>query len=120
MRAQVDPVGRGKSRMQIFEQNGTSGEKIVVHPHFLKYLEYFVFGPDLPRKIIEKFKGTQQFSGYLIHGDIDDLVPKARAFVRISKRNPIDAADEFHKLALECYAQPSSAESIRKLIRAIR
>lgn len=118
--AERNPGGRGKSRMQIFEKNGTSGEKIVEHPHFLKYLEYFVFGPDLPREIIENFKGTQQFSGYLTHGDIDDLVPEARAFVRISKRNPIDAADEFHKLALECYAQPSSAESIRKLIRAIR
>jgi hypothetical protein len=51
--AERNPGGRGKSRMQIFEKNGTSGEKIVEHPHFLKYLEYFVFGPDLPRKSLK-------------------------------------------------------------------
>ncbi|MES2072011.1 MAG: hypothetical protein V4488_16765 [Pseudomonadota bacterium] len=46
--AERNPSGRGKSRMQIFEKNGTSGEEIFAHPHFLKYLEYFVYGPDLP------------------------------------------------------------------------
>lgn len=86
----------------------------------MKYLEYFIYGPDLPTTIIAKFNDAKQFSGYLTHGDIDDLMPEARAFVRLSNRNRIEVADEFHKLALECDAQPSSAESIRKLIRTIR
>ena len=115
-----NPGGRGKSRMQIFEKNGTTGDEIFSHPHFLKYLEYFIYGPDLPREVITTFNDAKQFSGYLTHGDIDDLVPDARAFVKLAKRNPIDAADEFHKLALECFAQPSGAESMRKLIRAVR
>ena len=31
-------AGRGRSRAQIFEKNGTRGEDIFRHPHFLKYL----------------------------------------------------------------------------------
>ena len=115
-----NPGGRGKSRQQIFEKNGTSGEEIYAHPHFLKYLEYFIYGPNLPSSIVAKFKETMSFSGYLTAGDIDDLVPDARASVRSARLSPHDAAEEFHKLALECGAMPSSAESIRKSILAIR
>lgn len=115
-----NPGGRGKSRQQIFEKNGTTEAEICAHPNFLKFLEYFIYGPDLPKTVLEKFKDTMSFSGYLTAGDINDLTPEARAFVRASQLNPYEAADEFHKLALECNASPSSAESIRKLIRAVR
>ncbi|HWI80715.1 hypothetical protein [Ramlibacter sp.] len=115
-----NPGGRGKSRQQIFEKNGTSGAEILAHPHFMKYLEYFVYGPDLPAAVIAKFKEAASFSGYLTGGDVNDLVPEARAAVRAAGLNPHDAADEFHKLALECGAVPSSAESIRKLVRAVQ
>lgn len=40
-----NPGGRGKSRQKIFERNGTSEAEISAHPHFLKYLEYFIYGP---------------------------------------------------------------------------
>lgn len=115
-----NPGARGKSRQQIFEKNGTSGTEIYAHPHFLKYLEYFIYGPDLPLRIIAKFKETMSFSGYLTAGDINDLVPAARAAVRSARLSPHEAAEEVHKLALECGAMPSSAESIRKSILAIR
>lgn len=115
-----NPGGRGRSRQQIFEKNGTAGAEICAHPSFLKYLEYFIYGPNLPAAVIAKFKDAMSFSGYLTGGDVNDLAPEARAFVRSSQLNPHDAADEFHKLVLECDACPSSAESIRKLIRAVR
>lgn len=44
--------GRGRSRADIFEKNGTRGEAIFRHPHFLKYLHYFLYGPDLPPQLI--------------------------------------------------------------------
>jgi hypothetical protein len=115
-----NPGGRGKSRRQIFEKNGTSDAEILAHPNFMKYLEYFVYGPDLPVGVIAKFKDAASFSGYLTGGDVNDLVPEARAVVRSAGLNPHDAGDEFHKLALECGAMPSSAESIRKLVRAVQ
>jgi len=115
-----NPGGRGRSRQQIFEKNGTTGTRIYAHGNFLKYLEYFIYGPDLPPSIVAKFKEVMSFSGYLTAGDINDLVPGARAAVRSARLNPSDAAKEFYKLALECGAMPYSAESIRKSVLAVR
>lgn len=115
-----NPGGRGRSRQQIFEKDGTSGAEIFAHPHFLKYLEYFVYGPDLPSSVIAKFKEAALFSGYLTGGDVNDLTPEARAIVRSARLNPHEAADEFHKLVLECGAIPSSAEMIRNSVRSVR
>lgn len=118
--AERNPGGRGNSRKQIFEKNGTAGAEIYAHGNFLKFLEYFIFGPNLPPSIVAIFKDTMSFSGYLTAGDINDLAPKARAAIRSAQLVPHQAAEEFHKLALECGAMPSSAESIRKSILAVR
>lgn len=115
-----NPGGRGKSRQQVFENNGTSGADIYAHGNFLKYLEYFIYGPALPPNIVAKFKAAMSFSGHLTYGDINDLAPAARAAVRSARLNPHEAAEEFHKLALECGAMPSGAESIRKSVLAVR
>lgn len=115
-----NPGGRGKSRQDIFEKNGTSGSEILAHPHFMKYLEHFVCGSDLPKSIIAEFKEVAQFSGYLTGGDISDLIPKARTAVRSKSLVAHEACEEFHKLALECGAMPSSADSIRTAVRAVK
>ena len=115
-----NPGGRGKSREQIFENNGTSNEKIYSHGNFLRFLEYFLFGPNLPPNIVAIFKDAMSWSGHLTIGDINDLAPKARAVVRSARLVPHEAAEEFHKLAFECGAMPYSAESIRKSILAVR
>ena len=39
-----------KSHKNIFESNGTIGAAIYRHPHFLKYLKYFIYGADLPEE----------------------------------------------------------------------
>jgi hypothetical protein len=48
----VDPEhnarGRRSSRRDAFERNGTRGDDIARHPHFLPYLHYFIYDPDLP------------------------------------------------------------------------
>ncbi|MDP2818436.1 MAG: hypothetical protein Q8O29_09205 [Polaromonas sp.] len=112
--------GRGKSRQQIFENNGTAGAEILAHPNFWRYLQYFIYGPNLPSSVVAKFKETASFSGYLTGGDVNDLTPQARAVVRSARLNPHEAADEFHKLVLECGATPSSAEIIRNSVRSVR
>lgn len=115
-----NPGTRGKSRQQIFEQNGTVGDEIQAHPSFIKILEYFVFGPKLPASVIKMFKEEAMLSGMLTYGDINDLAPKARAAVRSYNLIPHDAAEELHKLALECGASPDGAASLRKSVLAVR
>ena len=115
-----NPGGRGKSREEIFQRNGTSGDEILRHPHFLKYLEYFIFGPDLPAPVVDKFRSEASFSGHLTGGDINDLAPYARSCVRSYGLAPHDAAEEFYKLAVECGAMPTFAETIRSSVRAVK
>lgn len=115
-----NPGGRGKSRQEVFEGNGTSGAEIFAHPNFMPYLEYFVCGPNLPSAVITEFRAAARFSGYLTGGDVVDLNPKARAAVRSAQLDPYEASVEFHKLVLECGATPSSAESIRNAVRSVK
>lgn len=115
-----NPGGRGKSREEIFESNGTSGEEILRHPHFLKHLEYFLCGPNLPSVAIDTFKTEALSSGYLTGEDVNDLAPFARSCVRSNGLEPHVAADEFFKLAVECGAGPSYADMLRKSLRAIK
>jgi len=116
---ECNPGGRGKSREDVFEKNGTCGDDILRHPHFLAYLEYFLCGPDLPREIIERFREATK-GGYFSGSDWLDLHPIARAAVREYGLNPFEASEEFFKLALECGAPAWSADSLRKTVRAIR
>ncbi len=118
----VDPKinagGYGKSRKQVFEKNGTSGKEIFRHPHFMEYLRYFIYGPDLPKqtisgfcKIIEDEAGT---SGMVLK--------QIKAFVRKEVREgltPGHAAEEFFKLAHEI-GKPSLADSVRSAAKSVR
>lgn len=117
---ECNPGGRGKSRQDIFERNGTCGDEIMEHPNFLKYLQYFIFGPNLPSSVICQFKEMAKFSGHLTASDLSDLVPGAKAVVRSEQLIPAQAAEEFYKLALECGAMPSSADIIRNSVRQVR
>lgn len=111
--------GRGKSRQDIFEKNGTSGNEILRHPHFLKHLEYFVCGPDLPTEAVSKFK-SETSDGHLSGSDVVDLTAYARSYVRQNNLEPYYAADEFFKLAVECGSMPGFAENLRKSIRSVK
>lgn len=116
---ELNPGGRGKSRRDIFEKNGTSGDEVLRHPHFLKHLEYFICGPDLPLAVIEKFKNEAAY-GHLSGSDLNDLTPYARSWIRQKHLDPHHAAEEFFKLAVECGAMPSLAENLRKSVGAVK
>lgn len=116
---EFNPTGRGRSRQNIFEKNGTYGRGILKHPHFSKHLEYFICGPDLPKATIEKFR-SEAGSSYLTGGDIVDLAPYARSCVRQYRLDPHHASEEFFKLAVECGAMPSFAENLRKSVSAVK
>lgn len=111
--------GRGNSRKDLFERNLREGDDILTHPHFLKYLLYFLYGPDLPSEVITQFKEAA-YENRLSGSEVLDLAPSARAAVRRYGMNPVDASEEFFKLAVECGAAPWSADTLRRSVRAVR
>lgn len=114
-----NPGGRGVSIQQVFEGNGTSGEAILRHGNFLRYLDYFLFGPDLPSSIYKPFQKAVEECGMITSGDIKPLSDLAR---RLARTHGYDrtAADEFFKLALECGMDPDGAGYVRRSVQQIR
>jgi hypothetical protein len=109
-------IGTKKSRKQIFEANGAKGEEILRRPHFLPYLQYFIFGPQLPDKIIDEF--------WSLVAKSDGGRTEAREFSRDKARkfglNPREACEEFFKLSLECGMNIDDARSVREAVKTIR
>jgi hypothetical protein len=114
-------IGAGRrSRYEGFEKNGTKGDKIFRHGHFLKYLRYFLFGADLPPGVIASFVGRVADCGTITSGDIEPLEKFARQQTREHGLAPKEAADEFYKLALDLNLSQSYAASIRKSVMTVR
>jgi hypothetical protein len=113
--------GRGKSRKDVFERNGTKGDAILGHGNFLKYLKYFIYGPDLSpstiagfRKIVDDDFGT---SGMVM----DQLRKFARAEMRqVEKGQRYRVPEEFFKLAIESSLNVDEAASILEAARSVR
>lgn len=112
--------GHGRSRLEIFEKNGTKGEAIFRHPHFVKYLRYLVYGPDLPGAVVEAFQKEVDACGSITSGDIVPLGDFARKQTRLHGLDSGSAAEEFFKLALDCGLDASSARSIRDAVKKMR
>lgn len=94
---EMNIAGRGKSRKDNFERNGTVGEAIFSHPHFIPYLWYFINGVNLPdatvdgfRKIIDEDRGTSAMVQ-------DQLCKFVRNEMKLRSLS-YEAIDEFVKL----------------------
>lgn len=117
--AECNPGGRGKSRQQVFEGNGTRGDAIYRHSHFLPYLQYFLSGPTLPREAADTFRRAVAECGTITSGDVVPLSHLARDLAQ-DYRVGADAAEEFFKLALECRLDVSDAGVIRAAVKRVR
>jgi hypothetical protein len=117
---QFNVGGHGSSRMAIFERNGTRGDDIFKHPHFLKYLSYFIYGARLPDRVIRDFCHEVQKCGQVTSGDIAPLGKFAKRQTRSEQLDPGTAAEEFYKLALDCRLSESTARSIRDDVKRVR
>lgn len=109
-----------RSPQQIFESNGTSGNDISRHPHFVPYLRHYVRGPDLPRpaidglcKILNDDRGT---SGMIM----DQHRAYARSCVRTYGLDPSKAATEFFRLGVEIGMKIDDAQTLRRVVRSTR
>lgn len=112
--------GRGRSRLAIFEKNGTSGEEVFRHPHFLPYLRYFILGAHLPPDIARGFRSEVASCGPVTSGDIAPLCRFAKQQARAGRLQPRAAAEEFFKLGLDCGLSPDYAALIRDAVMKLR
>jgi hypothetical protein len=109
------PGGRGRSHMEVFMKR--SKRHVFEDPEFVKrYLRYFISGPALPPEIVE------QFCGIAAAGTIGPLRSLVREVTRkAGGDNRRRTADEFYKLALECFPDdPRMAGCIRRTAMNVR
>ncbi len=110
--AEPFPDGHGKSILKYFQSNPRGTHPFEDINFVRRYLRYFIYGPNLPRRTLEQF--------CQIVRDETDLRERLCRFVRKEVRN----ADfmrrsslhvEFYQLALECIPDdPALALSIRE------
>jgi hypothetical protein len=113
--------GHGLSRFQVFEKNGTHGDAIFRHGNFLKYLHYFLFGPELPKTVIEDFQAKAADCGTpFTSGDSLTVADFARKLTRSHGLAGPHAAEEFYKLALDCGLDSDDARTIRDSVQKVR
>jgi hypothetical protein len=113
--------GHGLSRQQVFEKNGTRGDAIFRHGHFVKYLHYFIYGPDLSQSVIDDFRQAVADCGEpFTSSDALSVGDSARQVTRVHGLNPSDAAEGFYKLALDCGLDAGDARTIRDSVKKVR
>jgi hypothetical protein len=93
------------------------GVAIFRNGHFLEYLHYLVYGPNLPERIIMAFRDQVARCGDVTSGDVGTLRAFAREQARSLGCNHGDVAEEFFKLALECGMDVSYARSVRDAVK---
>jgi hypothetical protein len=113
--------GHGSSRKEIIERNDPP-TPMVRNPAFVKYLHYFLYGPDLPSEVIEAFGEKVAACGKLFTGtDAMEVGDLALRLTRSNGLDPYQAPEEFQKLALECGLRVHHARSVRdRVMRARR
>lgn len=112
--------GHGRSRLQTFEKNGTRGNEIFRHPHFLKYLRYFLYGPDLPKPVIAAFQKKVMDCGSPFTGsDALEVAAFARGLVRSHVLDSQKVPEEFYKLALDCGLDAADARAVRDSVMRV-
>jgi hypothetical protein len=119
----VDPTSNIRTKMshkEIFEKNGTFGEDIFKHRHFLPYLHYFIFGPDLPKETINAFSQIVRAEPFISGSDMPGLRKFVQSETRKFRLNPKNADEEFYKLALEWGIDKDLARMIGHDVRICR
>jgi hypothetical protein len=107
--------------LQGFQKNGTDGADIVRHGHFVEYLRYFLYGPELPDSVIEAFQHKVIACGKPFTGsDSLEVADHARALTRSHGLEPHGAAEEFYKLALDCSLGAEDARTVRDRVKKVR
>lgn len=117
---EYNPGGRGKSRQDSFIKNGNDHDGMLRHPHFLKFLRYFIHGADLPAVIIGQYTDAVKQCGMVTSGDVPELGAKARNMARMHRLEGSAAAEEFFKLSLDLGLSAGQSARIRESVKQLR
>lgn len=102
-----------KSIKETFESNGTNGEEILTHPHFLKYLKYFIYGADLPQLLQSELGSLKEEHPY-----DDEFIEEAALILKthfkaVGSNHRKKFADEVFKLCLDLDVDLAYAKNLR-------
>lgn len=100
-----------------FERNGNTGKDIYTHPSFLKYLRYFLFGPQLPDAAISEFESIVGRPEWVTSGDLTHITKGTRVLVR--KYGLQGSDEEFYRLALDVGLDQSFAKAVRDAAKQV-
>ncbi|MBP6303910.1 MAG: hypothetical protein KBB37_01705 [Bacteroidia bacterium] len=82
------------------------------HPHFYKYLTYFVEGPCIPNELLNTINEIRKKYPYYPSDSLDEVKKAVRSYLKNDPKNKSNLAEELYKLYLEF--GDSNAELIRK------
>jgi len=102
------------SHSDIFARNGSEGDEAYTHPHFKRFLRYFLYGADLPQAAIEEFEAQVGNPEWFGGSDIIALTKKTREIVRKYRLKGGRYSDQFHMLALDNGLSSDNANSVRR------
>ena len=108
-----------RSRLEVFERNGTKGDDVLEHPNFLKHLRYFVHGSGLPLSVQHAMRESVGDPEHFISGDLEPVRVVARQLVRQQGLGPT-SADAFFQLMLDLGLSADQAHSVRKTVATVR
>lgn len=111
-----NPSNTRASKRELFLRNAHTNDAMYEHPHFWKYLLYFINGAELPRAIIETFAEIAANE----MRDYDALSKFSRKATRSVAGDSGSKADEFYKLALDCECGLSEALGIRRAVMQVK
>ena len=104
------------SNYDVFVGNGHDYESAIRHPHFLNYLQYFIFGARLTLGAKQSMLRVIEDCGGITSGDYERLVKNGRRMLRSSRMYKSDFKEEVYKLLLDCGIEEFIARHIRQSI----
>ena len=108
-----------RSRVEVFERNGTTGDDILVHGNFLRHLRYFVHGADLPPPLQQTMQEAVGDAEHFTSGDLEPIRTLARQLCRAHGLNS-SHADAFFQLMIDLDLGADHAHSVRRAILSVR
>lgn len=108
-----------KSRLEVFEGNGTQGADIFSHGNFLKYLRFFIHGANLPIAIKVAMRDQVEDPQWFSSGDREPLRKLAR---QLARAHGLDGgnADEFMYLCADLGLTVDDADSVRRAVKDVK
>jgi hypothetical protein len=107
-------TGRGPSALKRFQRSNTY-EETIRHPHFLKWLRYFVEGPDLPDQLVNEFQSFVTGLGHFSSSDIKLITSETRRLTRTFGLTHV-SSDEMFRLSLEFGLSLHFSHAVRRSV----